>query len=171
MNESLVTIGRVLKPIGLQGEVKVALLTDSPGRFDNLESVVVPRTEGDLLHLRIAGVRHGAPFVYLTFVGLSNIAQVTHLRGVLLQVPVSERVSLPEGRYFHSELLGLEVCTVKGVSLGRISNIIETGSRDVLVVSDGQGEFLIPAHPKFVMEVDLARKRMVIDPVEGLLDL
>lgn len=171
MNEPLVTIGRVLKPLGLQGEVKIALLTDSPERFDDLKAVILQRTEGDLLHLRVARVRHGAPFVYLSFVGLGSVAEVVHLRGALVQIPVSERVSLPEGRYFHSELLGLEVCTTKGVSLGRISNIIETGSRDVLVVTEGQGEFLIPAHPKFVMEVDLARKRMVIDPVEGLLDL
>lgn len=161
----------MLKPIGLLGEVKVALLTDSPDRFDDLEAVMIQPGEGDSFQLRISHVRHGAPFVYLSFVGLSDLSAVSPLRGALLQIPISERVSLPEGRYFQSDLLGLTVCTTKGVHLGEISDIIETGSRDVFVVRDGQSEVLIPAHPKFVREIDLMQKRIVVDPVEGLLDL
>lgn len=171
MNEDLITIGKVLKPLGLQGEVKVVLLTDFPERFDDLETVTIRRNEVDFLQLDIARVRHGAPFVYLSFVGLTDLAGVRPLQGALLQVPASERVVLREGRYFHSDLLGMDVYRTSGLVLGKISDIIETGSRDVFVVSNGTKEFMIPAHPKFVVSVDLLNNRIVVDPVEGLLDL
>jgi len=157
--------------VGLQGEVKVALLTDFPERFDRLESVIVQGQQGDPLRLRLAHVRHRAPFVYLSFAGLADLDAVRPLHGALLQVPISGRVALPEGRYFHSDLLGLTVQTQQGRILGRISDIIETGSHDVFVVKGEEGEFLIPAHHKFVSEVDLAQKRMLVDPVDNLLDL
>lgn len=171
MDEDLFTIGKVLKPVGLQGEVKVALLTDFPERFDALKGVHVQTKHGEAFRLHIAGIRHGPPFVYLSFVDLTDISEVTALRGALLQVPASERVSLPEGRYFQSDLLGLDVYTKEDIVLGKVSDIIETGSHDVFVVTGEQGEFLIPAQHKFVTEIDLAGKRMVVDPIEGLLDL
>ncbi len=161
----------MLKPLGLQGEVKVALLTDFPARFDNLESVIVQPSEGNSFRIHIARVRHGAPFVYLSFVGLTHIDAVSALQGALLQVPVSERISLPKDRYFQSDLVGMDVYTTEDMFLGKIGSIIETGSRDVFVVADGPKEFMVPAHPKFVISVDLLRKRIVLDAVEGLLDL
>lgn len=171
MNEDFITIGKILKPIGLQGEVKVSLLTDFPERFDDLKAVIIQSERAVPQRLQILRVRHGTPFVYLMFVGLVDIADVECLRGALIQVPVSERVVLPEGSYFQSDLIGMDVCLKDGMCLGKITEIFETGGNDIFVVTREKREWLIPVIRKFVKEIDLARKRVEIDPVEGLLDL
>ena len=171
MNEDLITIGKILKPIGLQGEVKVSLLTDFSERFDNLKAVIVQSGRELPYRLQILRVRHGAPFIYLTFVGLVDIDSVERLRGGLIQVPASERIVLPQGSYFQSDLIGMDVCLKDGTCLGKIAEILETGGNDIFVVTAEKGELLIPAIRKFVKEIDLARKKVEIDPVEGLLDL
>ncbi len=169
--EAFISIGMILKPVGLQGEVKVALLTDFPERFDGLDEVMVLNNVQERFKLKISKVRHGVSFVYLSFVGLTSVREVDVLRGGLLQVPESERIVLPEGSYFHSDLIGMEVHTHSGVFLGTISDILETGSNDIFVVNGEKGEFLVPMIEKFVKKVDLKQNRICIDPIEGLLEL
>lgn len=169
--EAAVAIGKILKPIGLHGEVKVFPLTDFPERFEALQEVTV-RTEADcLIRYPISRVRHRPPFVYLTFSGLTSIEQVAFLRGGMLQISEAERVSLPEGYYFQSELIGLSVYLQEGAFLGTITNVLEAGGNDLFIVEGNQREYLIPTIKKVVKEIDLNQKRMVIDPIEGLLDL
>lgn len=169
--ENVITIGRILKPVGLQGEVKVALLTDFPERFDELREVMVLTTKQERLNFEISRVRHSLPFVYLSFVGLTGPSKVDALRGGVLQIPESDRVALTEGSYFHSDLIGMDVYTKGGTFVGNVSEILETGSNDILVVKHEKGESLIPAIKKFIQIVDMDRKQIWIDPIEGLLDL
>lgn len=75
---------------------------------------------------------------------------------------------LPQGEYFHYQLMGLRVMTEEGEELGEISEIIETGSNDVYVVSGGRGELLLPAISQVVREVDLTHQTMVVRLLEGL---
>lgn len=149
----------------------MSLLTDFPERFDHLKAVIVQSGREVPHRLQILRVRHGAPFVYLTFVGLTDIDAVECLRGGLIQVPASERIVLPKGSYFQSDLIGMDVCLKDGTSLGKITEIFETGGNDIFIVTGEKGELLIPAIRKFVKEIDVARKKVEIDPVEGLLDL
>lgn len=170
-DENVVTIGNILKPVGLHGEVKVEPLTDVPERFDELHDVMVLTEGQERLSLTISKVRYGLPFIYLSFCDLRNYSDVSALRGGALQIPASERISLPEGSYFHSDLIGMDVYTGKGVFIGKVTDILETGSNDILVVDGKTGESLIPAIKKFVTEVDLEQQQICIDPIEGLLEL
>lgn len=165
------TIGKIIKPIGLQGELRIGLLTDFPERFEALESVSVRTKEGQNLRYRIARVRYGPPYVYLIFEGLSSREAVAPLQGGLLQIPEDERICLPEGEYFQSDLIGMDVFLERGVCLGVIESIIETSSNDIFVVKDSEREYLIPALHDIILQVDLAKKRMTVDPSKGLLAL
>jgi len=171
LQEDKVTIGKIVKPFGVHGEVKVFPLTDVIERFQSLEEVTIQTKKGEHLRYRLSEVRLRPPFIYVAFEGIDCREDVDAIRGGLIQVPVSERISLPEGEYFQSDLIGLEVYHDNGTYVGEITEIVETGANDLFVVQEGKREMLIPALRKIVKLIDLKRNRMEIDPPEGLLTL
>jgi 16S rRNA processing protein RimM len=84
-------------------------------------------------------------------------------------VPQSQLRPLPKDEYYQYQLLGLEVWTTGGELLGRIANILPTGSNDVYIVPSRHGELLIPAIEDVVKSVELERGRIVIEVINGLL--
>jgi len=171
LSDARVAIGKIIKPVGLKGELKVFPLTDFPERFERLEAVTIQTAEGKLVRYSISSFRYRSSLVYLRFSGLNSLEEVAFLRGGMIQIPESERVSLPEAHYFQSDLLGLSVYSQKGELLGRVSSIMETGENDLFVVEGDQKEYLIPAIKKVVKEIDLKQKRILIEPMEGLLEI
>jgi 16S rRNA processing protein RimM len=105
------------------------------------------------------------------FEGFSSREDIEKIRSGLIQIPESERITLPEGEYFQSDLIGLEVYQLGGAYLGSIVDVIETGVNDLFVVKDGSREVLIPALWRIVKGINLEQNRMEVDPPEGLLDL
>jgi 16S rRNA processing protein RimM len=170
LHKDLITIGKILKPVGLRGEVKVLLLTDFPDRFKALREVIV-QTKSERQQYQIDHVRYGAPFVYITFAGFSSADQVDILIGGLIQIPEEQRVPLPEGSYYQFELQDIDVYLEDGTFLGKVNQILQTGSNDVFVVKSDTREYLIPALHTIVKEIDISKKRMMIHPMDGLLEL
>lgn len=171
MQEDKITIGKILKPFGVRGEAKVFPLTDFPERFQTLEEVTIQTKAGQDLRYRLSQVRVCSTFVYVFFEGMTCPEDLDPIRGALIQIPESERISLPEGEYFQSDLIGLKVYRVEGAYLGEIAEIMETGVNDLFVVKDGKCEILVPALRRIVKHIDLKQNRMEIDPPEGLLSL
>lgn len=164
-----VAVGRITRPHGVQGEVRVELLTDVRERFEGLEAIYI----GERRPRRIAieGVRYHQDVVLLKFAGYSTREESDLLRGELLLVPEDEVVPLEEGEYFLFQLLGLDVITEEGVLLGSVARVLETGANDVLVVSGVDGrEILLPDIPDVVREMDLTNRRLTIRLIPGLLD-
>ncbi|MFQ5949867.1 MAG: ribosome maturation factor RimM [Nitrospiria bacterium] len=168
MSKELITVGKILKPVGVHGEIKILPLTDFPERFDRLQEVMIETREGRLQRYQIDRMRQAPPYVYIRFAGLSSIEQVDFLRGAFLQIPEEKRAPLAEGNYYRFELKGLDIYLEEGTFLGKLEDIFETGSNDVFVVKSEGREVLIPALRSIVKSVDLAHKRMVVRPVEGL---
>lgn len=160
-------IGRVIKPHGVQGEVRVELMTDVPERFKWLESVYVG--ERNPRRVVVESVRFHQEFVLLKLAGYPTRTEAEALRDELLQVPEEEAIPLEEGEYFLHQLLGLEVLTEGGQSLGRLTDVLETGANNVFVVSGADGEHLIPDIPDVVQEVDVDGGSIIIRPLPGLL--
>lgn len=169
MHKDLIAIGKILKPVGLRGEVKVLLLTDFPDRFKLLQEVIV-QTREESQQLHIDHVRYGPPFVYITFTGFSSVTEVDPLIGGLIQIPEEERVPLPEGSYYQFELQGMDVYLEEGTFLGKVDQIFQTGSNDVFVVKSGEREYLIPALHTVVKKIDISKREIIIHPMDGLLD-
>jgi len=171
VSEARVTIGQIIKPVGLRGEVKVFPLTDFPERFESIERVAVQARDGAVFEYSVSGLRHKPPLLYLRFSGMDSREAVASLRGGMIQVPEAERISLPESHYFQSDLLGLSVYLEAGAFLGRISDIMETGENDLFVIEGDEKEYLIPAIKKVVKKIDLKEKSMTIEPMKGLLEI
>lgn len=167
----LITIGRIIKPFGVKGEMKVESMTDFPERFKKLGRVYLVSPSGTELVCDVRSVRYdGAGVPYLLFQGYASPEKAKELNGWFIKVPQEEAVSLPEGRYYHFELIGMDVFAESGEKLGTIVDIFETGSNDVYVMKRGKKEIYIPATKDVVKQIDRTQKRMVIHVMDGLME-
>jgi 16S rRNA processing protein RimM len=82
----------------------------------------------------------------------------------------AEEVCLEDGEFFYHQIVGLSVVTAEGMTLGKVEDILATGSNDVYVVKNGKKEYLIPAIADVVKRIDLERKTILIEVMQGLLD-
>ena len=171
VHDERVTIGKILKPRGVRGELKVLSLTDIPDRFESLETIFVQGSGVESMRLDIEQVTYYKGFVYLRFKGYDSIEKAQTLIGSLLQVDRTESPELPEGVYYHFEIIDAEVYTDDNRYLGKVTDILETGASDVYVVRNGKQEYLIPSNPEVVTDIDRERRRICVHPLEGLLDL
>jgi 16S rRNA processing protein RimM len=159
-DKGFVAVGRVQAPFGLKGELKVTSLTDNPDRFRPKAKVWAGQQPVTLATVREAGV-----FVYVTLKVFPDRSSVEKFRHALLQVPESELPELEEGEYYRFQLIGLSVVARDGTLLGVLEEVIETGATDVYRVRTPDGpDLLLAATDDVVLSVDLAAKRMVVDP-------
>lgn len=161
-----ITIGQILSPWGTKGKLKVAVATDFPQRFTPSATVYVNR---QLVNIESAEWRKGKVIIKLSTIDSIEAAQ--ELRGQSLEIHHSQLKTLPEGQYYHFQLIGLEVWTARGEPLGRITEILSAQSNDNYVVRGPGGEILIPAIEDTIKSIDLDEGRIVIEPIEGLLTL
>jgi len=167
----LITIGKAVKPFGVKGEMKIESLTDFPERFQNLKSVYLVSPTGKELVVTVRSVRYTGAVPYMLFKGYDTPEDAKTLNGWLLKVPEQEVMPLPEGRYYWYELIGMEVVSEEGETLGTIVDIFETGSNDIYVMKQGKREIYIPAIRQVIKQVDRQAKRMVIRLMDGLMEL
>ena len=166
------SVGIILKPQGLKGEIKVKPLTDDPRRFDTLQKLFLKNKETTYKELGIDSRRYDKSFVYLNLIGYETIESVEPLRNQELWISRDMVRKLPEFTYLIPDLLNSRVETIDGKYLGKLSQVLETGANDVYVVRGGpMGEVLIPALKKVVTYVDIPNQLIQVDltDMEGLL--
>ena len=163
-SQEYVAVGRILGPWGLGGDLKVEPLTDFPERFALGSSLYV---EG--VAYVIESCRWHKGKVYIKLSGIDSATAAGALRQRFLEVPEEELKPLSEGEYYQFQILGLEVRTTEGQPLGKVTQILSTGSNDVFVVHGEGGELLIPALDDVIKAIDLDGGWMEVELMEGLL--
>ena len=169
----LVAVGEVLKPYGLRGEIKVRPMTDQPReRFKRLAECFLWEPEsGRREPCRIASCRFEGETVLVRLEGVDSPEAARPFAGRLLAVERDQVLPAPPGRFYPWQMAGAAVETRDGRAVGRFARVESGGAQEIWVVSDGEREHLIPAVPEIVVEVNVAERRIVIDPPEGLLEL
>lgn len=171
--QELYDIGRITRPHGLRGEVRVQIITDFPERFQAMDSVIVQTPDGVRRRYNINGVRFHKGFVILQLEGVDTVEDAQRLRNSLLRVTRDELVPLPPGHYYISDLIGLEVYTEFGELLGTVSDVLQPGANDVYVVrpaAEGTEEILLPAIRDVVKDIDLESGRITVHLLPGLIE-
>jgi 16S rRNA processing protein RimM len=169
--DDLISIARIARPQGKRGEVIADLLTDFPGRFATLDQVRVKRASGELQVLELENSWLHKGRVVLKFTGYDDINRAEELRDARVLIARDQLVELPADTYFDFDLIGCEVATTDGRQLGRVEEVRNYGAAPLLVVRDGDRELLIPLALSICVEIDVAEKRIVVNPPAGLLDL
>ncbi len=151
-----VTMGIVLRPHGIRGEVVVEPLTDNETRFATLEEVRLVRPSGADRRLRVASMFPHKSRLVIQFEGIGSIEDAEMLRGAELRIPITFLPALPDGSYYHHELKGLDVRVESGDSIGKVTELWETGATPVLMIHDASGhETLLPLVDAFILEVNV----------------
>lgn len=157
-------IGLLRRSHGLKGDVLMDLYTDFPERLTPGKTVYIGENHRPLT---IRSIRAGNKEVMIGFGGYSNPESTADLRNQLVYVPADETPTLPEGEYYHHQLIGLRVVNQSNQPLGILKEIIETGANDVYVVQTPSGdEILLPAVDEFILEINLERGEMRVSPPE-----
>jgi 16S rRNA processing protein RimM len=158
-----ITIGEVLGAWGLKGAFRVRPLTDFPERFEPGETVFI---EGVPNVIQTSSWQKDG--VIVTLPGIDTPEAAAGMRRKNLDIPATELRELPAGQYYQFDIIGMEVLTVDGVVLGKVTNILDCGN-DVYVVKSESKEILIPATKDVIKNIDLKNKIITIEPIEGLL--
>ena len=161
--EGFRAVGRVERPWGLRGEIKVLPLTDYPERFDPGARVFV---QGEDRRVRHSRWHKGRVFVALA--GVDRVETAEALRGLLLEIPEDETPDFAEGEYYIDQIEGCEVVSLGGAPLGRVTEVLRPGANDVYVVRrPPRRDLLIPALRQVVVAVDVEARRITVDLPEG----
>ncbi len=164
-----ITIGRILKPQGHRGEVKILPLTDFPERFASMEKILLD-LEGRFETRTVEKVSSHGQFIVMKLSGVDDMDAALLLKNALLKVTREELVPLADGEYYVFDLVGLNVHTTEGRYLGRIKDVLQTGANDVYVVDGGTPrQLLIPALKQVVLSIDL-QTGLVVELPKGLED-
>ncbi|PTF79553.1 ribosome maturation factor RimM [Staphylococcus chromogenes] len=165
----IVEVGKIINTHGIKGEVKIQSHSDFTDiRFQPGEVLQV-EDKGQTLTLTVRTHRMHKGLHMLTFEGYQNINDIEHLKGQkIYQERDHADIQLEEHEFYYSDIIG---CTVFDGDrpIGRVTEIFETGANDVWVVK-GEKEHLIPYIEDVVKEVDIDTRRIVITPMEGLLN-
>ena len=158
-----VVIGKISAPHGVRGEVRIVPLTDFPERFENLKTVFLE----DDSKMELESVKFSNKFIIAKFKNINSRNDIEIFNGKLLMLNRSDIPSLPEGEYYNFDIIGLEVIDNKGSKLGKITEVLKTGSNDVYVV-EGKKQILVPALKKVVKEINLVDGFMKVELLEEL---
>ena len=164
MAEERVAVGRILGPWGVRGEVRIEHFAQSPDRF-----IPGTRVFADDVPLTVERSRPHKGYVVAKLRGVSDRGEADGLRGAELTVEEAALPPTPVDSYYQFQLIGLTASTTGSETLGTVSQVLETGANDVYVVECADGrQILLPAVKDVIVEIDLARGLMVVDPPSEL---
>lgn len=157
-------VGIALRPFGQNGEVRVHVLSDYTKRFALGASVII-----DGQALVIVRNRPVRGHRVLKFEGLDTRDAVAPLANSEIYVDATELQPLPQGTYYHYDLIGMAVSASDGSALGEVTEVVSTGANDVLVVNGDRGEILVPVITDVLKDVDTKARRISIELLPGMI--
>lgn len=159
MKEELVAVAKITTPHGVRGEVKLQPLTDFPHRFAETEYLLLD--DGTQMVLESAHFVNNS--VLAKFVGFETPEAWVSFRNKILYVTEERLMPLPPGQYYIHQIIGLDVIDEHGSVLGKVCDVLHTGSNDVYVVKlPNEKEELLPAIDSVVKNIDVAAGRMIV---------
>lgn len=156
-----IEIGRVLKPWGVHGEMKILVTSDVPGRFDGLDHIWLRSSDGHTVPVEIEQIKHLNQALVLKLKGIESPQEAEQYRGWDIAVPEQERAPLEEGVFYIYELIGLDVFDASGNRLGHLGAVYQGAAQDVFEIVTDLGAVLVPAVGAFIRHIDLRGRRII----------
>jgi 16S rRNA processing protein RimM len=172
LQPAYLVLGEILRPHGVRGELRVRLMTEYPERIAKLKTVYLADSPEPTktTPYAVQGMRMNSGYGLLKLEGIDERNAADRLRGLLLLVDMEHAVPLEEGEFYLYQLIGLNVQTVEGETLGRLEEVLETGANDVYIVdSPRYGEVLIPVTEETIIKTDIGAGVMIVKLPDGLL--
>ena len=154
-------VGRLRRPHGLTGELQMDVLTDFPERLVPGKQIFIGEEH---LPAQIENLRPHGSLLLIMLKGYGNVDQARVFTNAMVYVEAHNLPELPDGEYYHHQLIGLTVIDIEtDVVLGQLEKILETGANDVYIVRRENGdELLLPAIESVLCQVNLETKVMMV---------
>jgi|SRR5882672_1972420 len=170
--DDLIIVARAVRTRGLKGELVAAVLTDFPERFEQVSDLTGVGPDGERKQLKLESFRFQNDRMVLKFASYDSPEAAKALVGFEFGLPEAERVELAEDEFYDWELEGCTVENKLGQVIGKVREVMRTGGVELLVVENkARREIFIPMTQEIVIDIDVANKKILIDPPEGLLEL
>lgn len=162
-----IVVGKIVNTHGIRGDIKIYPHTNDIERFSILKRAYIGE---DKLPVEIENVKYHKGMILLKLKDFNNINEVLKFKDEFLFVDEINKVKLPEDNYFIYELIDCRVFDTTGNLLGHIKDVLQNSSNDVYIIKDKDKEYLIPAVKEFIKEINIAEKKVIIDPIEGMIE-
>ncbi|MEK4485154.1 ribosome maturation factor RimM [Psychrobacillus sp. FSL H8-0484] len=165
-------VGKIVNTHGIWGEVRVISTTDfADERYEVGNELGLYKADGSKpIIVKVASHRKHKNFDLLTFEGFSLLKDVEPLRNAVLKVSEKYLTDLEENEFYYHEIIGCTVESLEGETIGKVTEILQTGANDVWTVQPEKGKaHYIPYIEDVVKSVDIDNKKITIDVLDGLL--
>jgi len=160
----MIKIGEVVNVVGLKGELKVYPYSENKERFETLKAVYFNEEQ-----VQIDQVRYKDNLVILKVRGIDDRSAAEACRGKEIFMNEEDLETLPEGTYYVKDILGFQVEDQSRGNIGILKDVRDNGAQNLFIIEkNGGGEVLVPAVEQFFIGVDLSRKTVLVDLIEGM---
>ncbi len=167
--DRLIPLGRIVNVHATRGELRLLPFNPDTDTLEPGMTVVLRR--GETIETReLLDLRRHKQFLLIILQGCNSMNDAEKLVGYEVCVHEAELPPIGPNEIYHYQLIGMEVVTDSGETLGTVHEVMTPPSSDVCVVRGGGREYLIPLIAQVVLDVDVAARRMTIHPLPGLLD-
>lgn len=167
----MAVVGVVARPHGIRGHVFVNPETDFPEERFGVGQTLFALRDGAIEPFTVTAFRLQGVRPVIGLEGVTDMDAARELAGLEFRVPVDALVPLPDGMFYHHDLVGCVVRTVEGQEVGAVTAVDGDAGNTRLVVQNERGEVLIPLNLGICTEIDPKVKRIIIAPPEGLIEL
>ncbi len=168
MEERFFPIGRVIKPHGVKGKIKIEYFGEDPARFSLYEEIFIEAPEGGLKPYHVLEAIPKPSGLLLRLKGIERREEVEFLKGKEIFIRRKALPDLEEGEYYWIDLLGIRIEVQEGRTIGELKAIFPTKANDVFVVKGRRREIFLPATEEVIQSIDLERRVMKVVRMEGL---
>ena len=169
MQKKYLEAGKITGTHGVKGELRVQPWCDSAEFLARFSTLYLDAAGA--APVRVLSARVHKQQVLMVLEGVDTVERADELRNKVLYLDRDD-AKLPAGRYFMQDLLGLDVYDADTfIYYGSLTEVLRTGANDVYqITSQDHKNYLIPAVPAFIREIDLEKGKMLIQPVKGIFD-
>jgi 16S rRNA processing protein RimM len=168
MDKDLLPIGRVVKPHGVKGRIKVEYFGENIHRFSLYREILIEEEEGKERVYEVLEATPRPPGLILHLKGIERREEAEPLIGKEILI---KREALPQpdkGEYYWIDILGMVVETPEGKRIGKVKKIFPTGAHDVYVLEGKRGEIFLPATEEVIQSIDCEKGVMKVIRMRGL---
>ncbi len=168
MKKRYLEVGKIVGTHGVKGMTRVQVWADSPDFLKQFKYLYTDQNGNE--KLTVQKVQPHGNISLVAFKGVETIEHAETFRNTVLYIDRKD-VKLPEGRYFITDLIGIEVYDADSEALlGVISDVSQTGANDVWHIKNDCKEYLVPAIDDVLVSVDIDGEKAVIRPLKGIFD-
>lgn len=153
----MLLVGKILRTHGIRGELKIESFMDTPEALKNIKKITVDGIEYDILSARVAQA-----FLIVKLKGIDSINSAEIFRNKNIYVKESDLPKLEDGRYYIHELLDCSVCNDEGNLIGILTDVLQHGAADVLVIENNGKIVMVPFVDNLLSSIDTSTKKISV---------